>query len=177
MSIQSATSGSSASALSPARVSYRLPLLLAPCAAFRYRGVLSTAASAFWATVAVRYRAQSSRSALGTRAASPVALHRGNPSSAPAACDSIAPVPDAALLTSGQHPPASGRSASSTVPMLPKPVSNIAQWIPSLLPRPPAPRTIPIAIAGGQGWYQTGASQNFWSRAGNWKVAGITPMI
>jgi len=84
---------------------------------------------------------------------------------------------DAALLTSGQHPPASGRSASSTVPMLPKPVSNIAQWIPSLLPRPPAPRTIPIAIAGGQGWYQTGASQNFWSRAGNWKVAGITPMI
>jgi hypothetical protein len=38
--------------------------------------------------------------------------------------------------------------------MLPKPVSNIAQWIPSLLPRPPAPRTIPIAIAGGQGWYQ-----------------------
>ena len=93
MSIQSATSGSSASALSPARVSYRLPLLLAPCAAFRYRGVLSTAASAFWATVAVRYRAQSSRSALGTRAASPVALHRGNPSSAPAACDSIAPVP------------------------------------------------------------------------------------
>src|SRR5205809_6548776 len=105
------------------------------------------------ATVAVRYRAQSSRSAPETRAASPVALHRGNPSSAPAARDSIAPVPDAALLTSGQHLPASGRSASSTVPMLPKPVSNIARLTPSLLPRPPAPRTIPIAIAGGQGWY------------------------
>jgi hypothetical protein len=49
MSIQFVTSGSSASALSPARVSYRLPLLLVPCAAFRYHGVSSTAASAFWA--------------------------------------------------------------------------------------------------------------------------------
>src|SRR5260370_1966081 len=82
---------------------------------------------------------------------SPVVPHRGNLSSAPAARDWIAPVPDAALLTSGQHLPASARSASSTVPVLPKPVSNIARLTPSLLPRPPARRTIPIAIADGQG--------------------------
>src|SRR5260370_26163625 len=82
---------------------------------------------------------------------SPVVPHRGNLSSAPAARDWIAPVPDAALLTSGQHLPASARSASSTVPVLPKPASNIARLTPSLLPRPPARRTIPIAIADGQG--------------------------
>ena len=108
---------------------------------------------------AVRPRAQSSRSVPVPPAASPVVRRRGNPSSAPAARDWIAPVPDAALLTSGQHLPASGRSASSTVPVLPKPVSNIAPWTPSLLPRPPARRTIPIAIADGPGWCQTGASQ------------------
>jgi hypothetical protein len=38
-----------------------------------------------------------------------------------------------ACLTSRQHLPASGRSASSSVPALPKPVANIAPWIPSLL--------------------------------------------
>src|SRR6266849_2522671 len=76
-----------------------------------------------------------------------------------AANDSTAPAPDAALLTSDLHLPASGRSVSSIVPVLPRPVSNIAPSIPSLLPRRAVRSAIRTATAHRRGCYHNAAAQ------------------
>jgi hypothetical protein len=73
--------------------------------------------------------------------------------------DSTVPGPDAALPTSALHLPASGTSASSTVPGLPKQASNIALSIPSRFLRLAARAAIPTVVADARGRSQTGAAQ------------------
>src|SRR6516225_1892546 len=82
------------------------------------------------ATDAARHRTQNSKSALVPPAASPAVRHLGSPSCAPEARGLIVLEPGAALPTLGRRPPA--YDASVTSPVLPRPTSNTALWIPSL---------------------------------------------
>src|SRR5438874_5758714 len=67
--------------------------------------------------------------------------------------------PDATFPKEGRHLPASGTSASSTAPVLRKPVSNIEPWIPSSILPPSAPAAIPPIIAAARGCCQNGVVQ------------------
>src|SRR5207237_9959568 len=92
-------------------------------------------------------------------AASPRVRQQGNPSCAHGDRYSTVPAPDGAFLTSGRYLLVFGRSVSSTVPVLPRPVSSIARSIPSLLLQLAARSASGPVIADGRGFHQTDAVQ------------------
>src|SRR5262249_20393574 len=69
------------------------------------------------------------------------------------------PAPDAGFPTSGLFLLAPDTSVSSIVPVLPIPVSNIATWIPSPLPRLAARPTTPKAVATARGCFRTSVAR------------------
>src|SRR5437867_1032463 len=120
---------------------------------------VDTLCALVFATGTVRHRARSSRLAPAIRGVSPNVLRLESLSYARAACDWTRLAPDAVFRTSGLHLPDSDTSASNTAPPLPKRASNIAQLIPSPLPRPAARSAIPTALATAQDCYRTSVAQ------------------
>src|SRR5215469_831070 len=119
---------------------------------------VDTLCASMSATSAVRHQVRSSRLAPAIRAASLNVRRLESLAFGHVARDWTRLAPYAVLRTSGPHLPVSDTLASSTVPALPKRVSNIARWIPSLLP-PPAARsaTLPALATAPAGFRTRGA--------------------